>query len=42
MQNMIKLNLDIDEIEKFIKDIKQQKITGCNVTVPFKQAVIPF
>ena len=37
-----KIELNENDLEKFIKDIKQQKITGCNVTVPFKQAVIPF
>ena len=37
-----KIKLNEDDLENFIKDIKQQKITGCNVTVPFKQAVIPF
>ena len=37
-----KIKLDEDDLENFIKGIKQQKITGCNVTVPFKQAVIPF
>ena len=37
-----KIKLNEDDLENFIKDIKQQKITACNVTVPFKQAVIPF
>ena len=37
-----KIKLDENDLENFIKDIRQQKITGCNVTVPFKQAVIPF
>ncbi len=37
-----KIKLNKDDLESFIKDIKQQKINGCNVTVPFKQAVIPF
>ena len=37
-----KIKLDEDDLENFIKGIKKQKITGCNVTVPFKQAVIPF
>ncbi len=37
-----KIKLNEDDLENFIKDIKHQKITGCNVTVPFKQAVIPF
>ena len=37
-----KVNLNIDEIESFIDSIKQQKIAGCNVTVPFKKKVIPY
>ena len=37
-----KVNLNIDEIESFIDSIKQQKIAGCNVTVPFKKEVIPY
>tara|TARA_Y100000996_G_scaffold218332_1_gene171593 strand:+ start:23 stop:817 length:795 start_codon:yes stop_codon:yes gene_type:complete len=34
--------LEEKEIEKFIQKIKQQKIAGANVTVPFKKKVIPF
>ena len=30
------------EIKDFIQTIKEQKIAGCNVTVPFKKTVIPF
>ena len=37
-----KIKLNEDDLENFIKDIKQQKINGCNVTVPFKKVVIPF
>ena len=37
-----KAKLNIDEVESFIEEIKLQKITGCNVTVPFKKIVIPF
>ena len=37
-----KIKLEDHEIENFIQDIKQQKIAGCNVTVPFKKKVIPF
>ena len=37
-----KIKLDDNQIEKFIQDIKKQKIIGCNVTVPFKKTVIPF
>jgi len=31
-----------DEIEKFIKKLKNKEIDGINVTVPFKKVVIPF
>ena len=37
-----KIKLEDYEIKNFIQDIKEQKITGCNVTVPFKKTVIPF
>ena len=37
-----KIKLEDHEIKNFIKDIKEQKIAGCNVTVPFKKKVIPF
>ncbi len=37
-----KIKLEGNQIESFIKDIKKQKIAGCNVTVPFKKKVIPF
>ena len=37
-----KIKLEEKEIEGIIQDIKKQKITGCNVTVPFKKKVIPF
>ena len=36
-----KTKLNIDEIESLINNIKQKKIAGCNVTVPFKKIVIP-
>ena len=36
-----KVKLEEDEIKEIIKDIKKQKITGCNITVPFKKKVIP-
>ena len=36
-----KIKLNINEIESLIDSIKQQKIVGCNVTVPFKKTVIP-
>ena len=37
-----KIKLDVHEIKNFIQEIKEQKIAGCNVTVPFKKIVIPF
>ena len=37
-----KIKLEYPQIKNFILDIKEQKITGCNVTVPFKKTVIPF
>ena len=37
-----KIKLENYEVKNFIQDIKEQKITGCNVTVPFKKTVIPF
>ena len=37
-----KIKLEGPQINNFIRDIKEQKIAGCNVTVPFKKTVIPF
>tara|TARA_Y100001970_G_scaffold139990_1_gene172363 strand:- start:4910 stop:5701 length:792 start_codon:yes stop_codon:yes gene_type:complete len=37
-----KKKLDISELENLIKDIREKKIDGINVTVPFKNSVIPF
>ena len=37
-----KIKLEDYEIKNFIQAIKEQKIAGCNVTVPFKKTVIPF
>ncbi len=37
-----KIKLEEHEIKNFIQDIKEQKIAGCNVTVPFKKKIIPF
>ena len=37
-----KIKLEENQIENFIKEIKQQKINGCNVTVPFKKKIISF
>ena len=32
-----KIKLEEKDIKRFIQDIKEQKIVGCNVTVPFKK-----
>ena len=37
-----KIKLEENEIESFIDKIRNQKIDGCNITVPFKKKVIPF
>ena len=37
-----KQKLDKGELEQLILQIKQKKIDGVNVTVPFKRAIIPF
>ena len=37
-----KRKLNKNEIKDLIGDIKDQKINGINVTVPFKQEVIPY
>ncbi len=37
-----KIKLEENEIKNFINKIRNQKINGCNVTVPFKKSVIPF
>ena len=37
-----KQKLDENEIENFILKVKEKKLDGINVTVPFKKAVIPY
>ena len=37
-----KIKLENHEIKNLIQDIKEQKIAGCNVTIPFKKTIIPF
>ena len=37
-----KKKLDVSELENLIKEVKEKKIDGINVTVPFKNSVIPF
>ena len=34
--------LDENNIQEIIKEVKNEKIHGINVTVPFKKSVIPF
>ena len=40
--NYSKRNIDKSEIQKIISEIKDNKLDGANVTVPFKSDVIPF
>ena len=37
-----KIKLNANQIKNFIQNIKNQEIAGCNVTIPFKNTVIPF
>ena len=37
-----KTKLDENELENIVLQIKQKKIYGVNVTIPFKKAIIPF
>jgi shikimate dehydrogenase len=37
-----KTKLDEDQLENIVLQIKQEKIYGANITVPFKKAIIPF
>ena len=37
-----KRKLEVSELKKIISQVKEEKINGINVTVPFKKAVIPF
>ena len=34
--------LEEKDLKKIIQDIKKNQITGANITVPFKQKIIPF
>ena len=31
-----------DELSKIVKKIKNEELFGANITVPFKQSIIPF
>jgi len=37
-----KIKLNEDELEQHILQVKEKKISGINVTVPFKKVIIPF
>jgi len=37
-----KKKVNENDLKKIVSDVKQEKINGINVTVPFKKAVIPF
>ena len=37
-----KKKLNENELKNIISEVKDEKINGINVTVPFKKAVIPF
>ncbi len=37
-----KKRLEEDNLKKIISEVKTEKISGINVTVPFKKTVIPF
>ena len=37
-----KQKLDENELKDLVSQVKEKKIEGINVTVPFKKAVIPF
>ena len=40
--NYDKKKLDENDLKKIISDVREKKINGINVTVPFKKLVIPF
>jgi len=37
-----KKKLDVSDLENLIKDVREKKINGINVTIPFKSSIIPF
>ncbi|MDA7770502.1 hypothetical protein N8925_04230 [Candidatus Pelagibacter sp.] len=37
-----KRKIDEDEIESLISEVKKKKLSGINVTIPFKKKVIPY
>ena len=40
--NYVKKKLDENELKNIISEVKEEKINGINVTVPYKKAIIPF
>ena len=42
MHLTIKKKIKENEVEEIIKQLKEEKINGINVTVPYKKSVIPF
>ena len=36
------LNIDVKEIENVVKKIRNKELSGINVTLPYKQKIIPF
>ena len=37
-----KKKLDLSDLEDLVKDVREKKIDGINVTIPFKSSIIPF
>ena len=37
-----KKELTLNKLEEFINDIRQEKISGANITIPFKKSIIPY
>jgi shikimate dehydrogenase len=42
MQFMRKKKINEDQLEQIISQVKDNKIKGINVTVPFKKTIIPY
>ena len=38
----LKKELTLNKLEEFINDIRQEKISGANITIPFKKSIIPY
>ena len=37
-----KKELTLNKLEEFINDIRQEKVSGANITIPFKKSIIPY